>query len=760
MLQTRTRTSLAVALCSCAVLLTELTLTRIFSVTLMYHYAFLVLSITLFGLGSGGIFHFVFDAFRKRAEAPAWLAVAAGTALPLCLGLILRLPFSPQVFSPSNMAVLLLIILLASIPFFFCGLFISLLYIQNRSDISRLYTFDLVGAAAGCLGAVYLIALLGAPMTPVVASVLLAGSGLLMATRRPRAWLTPFVILFVTLATVLAAGWLKLNFVKGGTEGTIEFEKWNAFSRVAVSRFGERTMIHIDADAATEVLSNSARQNGLESVAGITRLAHLIRPNSKALVIGPGGGREIGSALLVGSTVTGVEINPIIVNDLMLSKYAEYSGHLYASPGVRVVIADARSFLERTTEQYDVIQENAVDTWAAVSGGGYTLSESYLYTVEAFETYLRHLSDDGVLTIGRWVFRTPQQMIRVIAVALDAMDRQCPGDYRSRFFLVSDPSYEQGGGIPGVILIKKQPFSQHELEILREAAAKSGYNVLYDPAQAVQNPYVDLINSRDRSAFFDRYPLNIRPPTDDKPFFFFTLKWKDVLSVWNTPAESRKNNAGLFLLAGAFATMLILTGLTFVLPLTSRYKTRIDTFAGFYFLCIGLAFMMIETVLMQKATLFLGHPTYSFPTVLCGLLVGAGTGSWFTRNVTATQLKAELRRTSVILVALLSVLILVLPWWLRTGFQWPIFVRIVWLGGLLFLLGVMLGRLFPLGLKGLREKDVPWAWALNGSASVLGSIVAVLSAMQIGFSAVLWVAVLLYALAGLSVRYWRVEGEI
>jgi hypothetical protein len=747
MLAARSRTCLAVCFCSCAVLITEVTLTRIFSVTLMYHYAFLVLSVTLFGLGAGGIFHFVSGSLRRRPESAPWLALGAAIALPACLGVILRLPFLPQLFSFANAAVLTAIVLLSAIPFFLAGLLLSLLYMLNRTAISNLYAYDLVGAAAGCGLALYLIGVVGAPATPLMASLLWVSCAFLTA-KPGRSLLFQFSVVGVLLIIAILpfVGWLRLKAIKGGPEENVEFEKWNAFSRVAVSGFGARKVIHIDAGASTEILSDAARQTGLDKFAGITRLAYLLRQNSTALVVGPGGGREVGAALASGNTVTGVEINPIIVDDLMMKRYLSFTGELYKSPRVRIVTADARSFLERTDEQYDVIQENAVDTWAAVSGGGFTLSESYLYTVEAFETYFRRLTADGILTLGRWEFRQPQQMIRVLSLALEAMDRQYPGDNRSRFFLVTDSSYEQGGGIPAVILMKKSAFTDSELQTLRQAASASGYNVAYDPGSSLSNPYVDLINSKDRRHYFDSYPLNIRPPEDDRPFFFFTLKWRDVFSVWNTPEESRKNNAGLFLLSGVGLIMLVLTALTFVLPLITRHRNGIGKFAGIYFLCIGLAFMMFETVMMQKAILFLGHPTYSFPAVLCALLLGAGTGSWLTRNVDA----GRLARSAVTLVIVLSGLVLVLPLWLQWGFRFGLAVRVVWLSLPLFGIGMLLGRLFPLGLRKLGETQVPWAWALNGSASVLGSIIAVLLAMQIGFAAVLWIAVGFYGLAAVS----------
>jgi spermidine synthase len=737
----------AVAFCSCAVLITEIALTRIFSVTLMYHYAFLVLSITLFGLGLGGTFHFISDAIRNRPQSLPWLAATAAVALPLCLGLVLRLPFYPQLPSASNAVVLAAIILLTSIPFFLVGLFLSALYVLNRHTISNLYAYDLVGGAIGCGLALCLIGVLGAPLVPVVSSLLWLASAALVRKAKPDfLFNTSLVAVALSISLLVFAGWTNLSIVKGHREENVEFEKWNAFSRIAVSREGNHRLIRIDADAATEILSEAARRSGLENFAGITRLPYLLRRNSKVLVVGPGGGREVGAALVTGNTVTGVEINPIISHDLMMERYSSFTGGLFTSPGVRIVTADARSFLERTEDQYDVIQENAVDTWAAVSGGGFTLSESYLYTVEAFETYFKHLTSDGILTLGRWEFRQPQQIIRIISLALEALDHLYGGENQSRFFLVTDSSYAEGGGTPAVVLIKKTPFTASELKTLRQAADESHYKIAYDPVLSVSYAYAELINSRDRRQFFSRYPLNIAPPEDDKPFFFFTLKWRDVPSVWNTPEESRKNNSGLFLLVGVGGIMIVLTTLTFVLPLIVQRQSRIGKFAGLYFLCIGLAFMMVETVLIQKGILFLGQPTYAFAAVLCALLLGAGAGSWFTRHMEVLAL----RNYAVRLTIVIGIAIAVLPLWLAWGFRFSLALRFVWIVVPLFGLGMLIGQFFPLGLRKLGELQVPWAWALNGSASVLGSILAVILAMQVGFAAVLWIAVAFYALAAAS----------
>ena len=439
------------------------------------------------------------------------------------------------------------------------------------------------------------------------------------------------------------------------------------------------------------------------------------------------------------------------MRDLLLDRYHDYSGKLISQPGVEVFVDEARSFLERIDGQFDVIQGNAVDTWAATSGGSLTLSESYLYTVKAFELYFRRLREDGLLTLGRWSFDPPQQTLRLAALALEAMKRQGIPHAQDKIFLISDPSYAQGEGTPAVTFVKKLPFSQQELAVLRTAASENGYHLLYDPARQDATPFYQLIQADDSQAFFEQYPLNVRPPTDDQPFFFFTLNWADLWSVWNTPEEVRKNNAGLFMLLVTFVVLCVLTLVCFLLPMAvSRRKQRVRLGDGLFFLSIGIAFMMMETVLIQRSIQFVGHPSYAFPTVVCALLLGCAWGSWRSRRVATDRMSKVLSQSALLAAGCVFMGVWVFPLWLKIGFGWSLWIRFFWLAIPIMGLGTVLGRLLPLGIRSIRREAVPWAWALNGVGSVLGTSLAVMVAVQMGFSGVFWCSIGLYLLTGSS----------
>src|SRR5947199_2387404 len=433
---------LGVALISCALLMTELALTRIFSVTMYYHFAFLAISIALFGVSASGVTAYI---ARRRLAARSTqillatesVAYAAATVVALYFLVRLRVGLN---YSPRNLALMLTIYALAAIPFFTGGLVVTLAISRFAARINAVYAADLIGAAAGCLMLIPLLNRLGAPGVVLTAATLaVAAAALFAAEHRASISAIGVVLVGATLAGQLT-GVATFDVVdtKGHQGDHILFSKWNSFSRVAVyerphgdwsvspAYNGPRPdtrFMDIDSAASTPILGLQANLSNAGYLRyELTALAYQLKnPGFTALVIGPGGGRDLASALVFGAAhVDGVEINPIIADDVMRDRFREFSGGIYTNPRVRIAVDDGRSFVRRRPDRYDVIQASLVDTWAATAAGAYTLTENSLYTVDAFEDYLDHLKDDGVLTITRWVF----DGLRLVSLAQAACDQR------------------------------------------------------------------------------------------------------------------------------------------------------------------------------------------------------------------------------------------------------------------------------------------------------------------------------------------------
>ena len=454
-----------VALVSATLLMTELALTRIFSVVMYYHFAFLAISIALFGVSASGVFAYVMRRRLARYATDDLMAVqsliyAVCTIVALFWLVRLRVGMS---FSPQNLRLMLTIYALAALPFFAGGLVVTLAISRLSSQVNAVYAADLIGAAGGCLILIPLLDRLGAPGVVLAAAALSIAAAVLFASPARRSLITAIgsVVLLVPVAGQMSgrAGFDVVD-TKGHQGDRILFSKWNSFSRIGVYErkhgdwslsytykgpLPETRFMDIDSAASTPILrldpslSNAqyseVRAHGagvsLEGTAGAngSGLGVRISPSPQppvpagftALIIGPGGGRDLASALVFGaSRVDGVEINPIIADEVMRDRFREFSGGIYTNPRVRIAVDDGRSFVRRTPEKYDVIQASLVDTWAATAAGAYTLTENTLYTVDAFSDYLDHLSDDGVLTITRWV----ADGLRLVSLAQEACARR------------------------------------------------------------------------------------------------------------------------------------------------------------------------------------------------------------------------------------------------------------------------------------------------------------------------------------------------
>jgi hypothetical protein len=756
-----------IALSSFAALLLELGLTRLFSVVLFYHFAFLAISIALLGLGAGGVFAYLGKRRLARFETrrlAAGLCCVNAMIIPAVLDIVLQIPVSLQL-SRGNFLRLTVMYLASAVPFFITGLEFSVIFARESGNISRLYGADLAGGAMACLAIVPLLNWLGGPNTILFAAVMAAVAGMVWAITTPTRKVA--IALAIALLVVIAANhsgrWIDVIYAKGEKRVKPEFARWNAISRIEVDnlRNGAKVVV-IDADANTFIMNADPQKwqgTGTEDLlmSAAPALANILRPHGAYAIIGPGGGVDVLRAVANGSpSVTGIEINPIIANTVMRGKYADYSQHLYQLPEVHIQVTDGRSFIRNAKQNFDVVQMTLVDTWASTAAGAFALSENSLYTVEAFQEYFEHLKPDGLVAITRWEFRQPREALRVVSVAMDALHRLGVKDPQKYFIVVSEGSLDEDG-IPVVVLAKKSPFTKEEEDSVRSDIDDNPDLVpLYLPSAPGNNAFSALIASNDPYAFAKQYPYNVTPVNDNQPFFFFTLKVDQVLHQDSLQqGMDWKVNLGVAVLVMVLLISLIAVIAFLIIPLAVRGRpTHGRTACLLYFVAVGLGYILVEIAFIQRFVLFLGHPTYALTVVVFLLLLSSGGGSLASRRWLATADRAWM--PLMFIVAALSLYVFILPSVLNTLVGLPFPLKLLVSAGLLVPLGLAMGMPFPAGLRALAsgptadfpaQNSVEWAWAMNAGSSVLGSVLAIMIAIQFGLNVTLACGAAAYFLA-------------
>src|SRR5262252_5429777 len=744
-------------LASFAALLLELTLTRLFSVVLFYHFAFLAISIALLGLGAGGVFAYLLKR-RLSNYGTRWLAsrlcVTNAVLIVVVLEIVLYARVSLNV-SGTNFLRLTAIYLAAAVPFFLTGLLFSVVFARETTRISRLYGADLCGGALACLAVVPLLNQLGGPNAILVAGVSLAAAAAIWAGSRERR--RNSVWLAIALGTLTAANYsgrlIDVVYAKGmfRDPAWVEFARWNALSRVEVDRQGQAKAIVIDADASTYIMNAEvSRWHETEwekdLMSAPPALANVLRPHGQFAIIGPGGGVDVLRAVANGSpSVTGIEINPIIARTIMQGRYAEYSQHLYQRPGVHIQVTDGRSFLRSTPQHFDVIQMTLVDTWASTAAGAFALSENNLYTVEAFGEYFKHLKPDGMIAITRWEFHHPREALRVVSLAMEALHRLGVARPAGNFIVASEGALNEDG-IPVVVLAKKTAFTADEQAAVAEHLGKyAKLKSLYLPSQASPNPFSDLIASNAPHAFARTYPYNVAPVSDNAPFFIFTLRPGQILGeVGLRHGIDWKVNLGVLVLLLVLGISAVTVLVILILPLVlSGDKRRHTPLSLVYFVAIGLGYILVEIAFIQRFVLFLGHPTYALTVVIFLLLLSSGAGSVFSRRW--LQQTSRVRLPLLLLVGAIIAYVMVLPALLGALVGLAFWVKVLVSALLLVPLGVVMGMPFPTGLRALAgptaelsgggsTNAVEWAWAMNAASSVLGSVLAMVIAIHWGLN--------------------------
>jgi spermidine synthase len=762
---------------SFSALLLELALTRLFSVVLFYHFAFLAISIALLGLGAGGVFAYLFKNRLIRTDTrtlAARLCIDSSILVFVALEVILHVPVALTV-TGRNFLHLTALYVAAALPFFLTGLLFSVVFARETWRVSRLYGADLGGGALACLAVVPLLNWIGGPNTILAAAVVMAAAAMVWAgssgvRKVAGALLLAFVVL---IAANHSNRLIDVVYAKGlfRDPAWVEFARWNALSRVEVDRQGQAKAIVIDADASTFIMNcdlahwhDSDWEGNLMSAP--PALANVLRPRGEFAIIGPGGGVDVLRAVANGSpSVTGIEINPIIADTIMRGRYADYSQHLYERPEVHIRVTDGRSYLRSTSQQFDVVQMTLVDTWASTAAGAFALSENNLYTVEAFREYFQHLKPDGMIAITRWEFRQPREALRVVSVAMEALHGLGVANPAHNFIVASEGPLNEDG-IPVVVLAKKTAFTMEE-----EAAVQAHFDdhdeldPLYLPSGPEigqgHNPFFDLIASNDPYRFAQSYAYNVAPVTDNAPFFFFTLKAGQVLGrqALRHGIDWKVNLGVLVLILVLIISLVAVVGFL-ILPLALQ-GGRQSPLPLLYFVAVGLGYILVEIAFIQRFVLFLGHPTYALTVVIFLLMLSSGAGSLCSRRWLP---RTEMAWTPLMLVIIALVggvffLPRALAAWVGLGFSY----RLVVSGMLLAPLGFAMGMPFPTGLRALaarpvldvigrptgknQDNAVEWAWAMNAAASVLGSVLAMVIAIQFGLTVTLACGVAAYLLA-------------
>lgn len=772
-----------------ATLMYEVLLTRIFSVTMWYHFAFVAISVALFGMTVGAILIYLFPRAFGPERLREWLAVSAlGFSLFIVLSFVIHLILPFGVFGSVRNAILVIVTyLVMAVPFMWSGVAVTLVLTKFPSRVNSLYAADLAGAATGTIFLMALLHVVDGP-TAVLAVAFLASVGAWFFSvdtsgpmvRRMVAAVSAFLALLAVVNGIFAVSPFRIEWVKGRREPPPLYERWNSFSRVqvhgdpdkpeppfgwgmSVAYSSPRTipqlLLTIDGSAATFLTKFDGNLAPLDFLKyDIVNLAYYLRRDARALVVGSGGGRDVLSALVFGAqAVTGVEVNSAILNAVN-ERFGDFTGHLDRHPKVTFVNDEARSYFARRAEPVDLIQVSLTDTWAATAAGAFVLTESALYTTEAWERFMDNLTPTGILTVSRWyVGDYPGEIYRLIALARAALEAKGVPNPRDHIMVVrnlrgTDPTAPPG---IGTILVGHSPFSKEDIDTIEAVSERMQFEPVLTPRAAREPIFAALASGEGLEAFSRSIPINISPPTDDKPFFFQMLRFRDLFRS-GVPKENSQsfNLKAVFVLAALLIAIALLTILAIIVPLflkAERAGMRRAAPALFFFASIGFGFMLVEISQMQRLIIFLGHPIYGLSVVLFSLLLASGIGSYVTASF-APEGRAG-RRALGALCGLLAVLFFFGVFTPRAiemfaGTATP--VRILVALGILFPLGFFMGMPFPLGMRvaSMRFAHLtPWLWGVNGATSVFASVFAVAFSLAFGIAKTFWVGFLLYVAA-------------
>ncbi|MEX0735088.1 MAG: hypothetical protein WDZ66_08520 [Steroidobacteraceae bacterium] len=777
--------ALSIGLLAAAALAYQVLLFRLLAIVQWHQFAAMIISLALLGHGAAGT-ALALTGHRLLPRFPVVYATCASlfaVVVPICWAVAQRLPFNglELVWNPGQFGWLAGLFLLLSLPFFFAACCFGLAFMHARERIAALYAADLLGAGLGAglaTGLLFLLppgdALRAAAAAGAVAAALLPAPrlarlalpalALASVAMLPGSWLAPRITEFKGLPRALqvmgaeieaeySSPYELLTIVRNDM---IPFRHAPGRSLAATSEPPRQLAVFTDGDSMTALTAWDGRRESLGWLDETTSaLPYQLIERPRVLVLGAGGGAEVLQALYHATReIHAVELNPTMLG-LLRAQLDE--------PRVQLHRGEARGFIRTDREAYDLIQVAPLDSYGGSGAGVQAMAESFLYTVEALTDYYARLTPGGFLALTRWEKQPPREGLKLFATAVESL-RALGVNPQTHLALIR-------GWQTSTLLVKKGELTAADLDRLRAFCELRGFDPAWFPGiepdevnrhhrvpRAWLHEGAVALLGDDAEQFFADYKFHIAPATDDRPYFFHFFRWPLLPELIKLRGQGGLTllDTGYLVLVGALAIAVPLSLLLILTPLAAlgrrqRYDARLRS--GTYFLCLGLAFLFVEIACMQRYGLFVGQPLFAAVAVLAGFLVFAGAGSFVASRV---RNRARALRWAVAGIVVLLLQTLALP--PSPGIVESVAGRVILTLALIAPLAFLMGMPFALGLSRLAAEApafIPWAWGINGCASVLSALLAALLAVHLGFSAVLWMAAGLYAL---TVLVWPEPG--
>lgn len=800
------RRYLGLALVTASILALQVTFTRIFSIMIWHHFTYLIIGVALLGGGASGTFLAVraWDA-AKLERRLGKLVVAYSLAVLLNLAIIGSVAIDPLRGSQIVQTLIGLALYFAGLftTFFLGGLIVSGVFTLWHKEAHRLYFADMLGAGVATLAIVWVIQAIGGPATIVLTALLTLAGSVLFGVTLGRRWRIGAAVLGA--GQIALAGWLlfgaplhlpvpgskELGWAQQHFKARPEYTRWNPVGRVDVMPtiqvkepmiVGGISKVYLASDEFQRAplydlklvtldgtsMTGMYRFNGTdEDLQRFRFLDHAIISapyqmglrHDTTLKIGAGGGLDILLARLYGAQrITAIELNADVVK-LLEGPYREFSGNLAGHPSTRIIVAEGRSFLTRDTATYDLIQGIGLDNLVALSGGAYVLSESYLYTVDSFALILNRLNPEGVFAWTRNVDQPPREMLRITALAAEALRQRGIADPAAHIAIVANDTNSQA-----TLLVSPSPFSPEAIERLRAWANANQFTMLHDPLQRLDTAYAEYLYAPDPSAFEEAYPFNIFPVTDDNPFFYNYFKWSHLTFDQAFTGKLNRFPIGNLILIVMSGFSLASAAAFIVAPLWRHNRRGLQSPLArpmlVYFSALGIGYIFVQIVLIQRFTLFIGYPTSAITTTIFSMLLFSAVGSLLSRRWIDSP--ARLRVALIAVVIAVGVYIVALPPLFQALLHLPDAARMAVSVLIIAPLALLMGMPFPTGLRqlGMHGAElVPWAWGMNGVFSVVGSTLVIIISMASTFTVAMACAALFYGAAAAVAAglYRRIE---